>query len=169
MPAWFERALPEGLHAWLAPLLSPAVLTGLTVFSVLTFVASVVGVPYFLSRLPSDYFSRREREALGIPEGPKPRFRVVLRVLRNLLGLLLVLLGVAMLVLPGQAVITILVGVFLMDFPGKRRFERWVIGRPRVMRTLNSLRHRAGKPPIEPRTSWFPPPARSSTGSAFKK
>jgi hypothetical protein len=145
------------------------VLLGLTVFSVLTFVASLVGVPYFLSRLPSDYFSRREREALGIPEGPKPGFRVVLRVLRNLLGLLLVLLGIAMLVLPGQAVITILIGVFLLDFPGKRRFERWVIGRPRVMRTLNTLRRRAGQPPIEPRTSWFPPSARSSTGSAFKK
>jgi hypothetical protein len=169
VPAWFERLLPEGLRAWLAPLLSPAVLAGLTAFSALTFLASLVGVPYFLSRLPSDYFSRRERSALGIPEGPMPPFRVALRVLRNLLGLVLVLLGIAMLVLPGQAIVTIIIGVFLMDFPGKRRFERWVIARPRVMRTLNSLRLRAGQPPIEPRTSWFPPSTRSSTGSAFKK
>lgn len=169
MPAWSERLLPDGLRAWLEPLLSPAVLAGLTAFSILTFVASLVGVPYFLSRLPSDYFSRREREALGIPEGPKPRFRMVLRVLRNLLGLLLVVLGLAMLLLPGQALITILVGAFLLDFPGKRRFERWVIGRPWVLRTLNTMRRRAGQPPIETRTSWFPPSARSSTGSAFKK
>lgn len=169
MPAWFERLLPDGLRGWLEPLWSPGVLVGLTLFSALTFVASLVGVPYFLSRLPSDYFSRRERAALGIPEGPTPPFRIVLRVLRNLLGLLLVLLGVAMLVLPGQAFITILIGAFMMDFPGKRRFERWVIARPSVMRALNSLRRRAGKPPIEPRTSWFPPPSRSSTESAFKK
>lgn len=169
MPAWFSELLPDRLRAWLSPLLSPAVLAGLTVFSVLTFVASVVGVPYFLSRLPSDYFSREERQALGIPEGPRAPFRVVLRVLRNLLGLLLVVLGVLMLVLPGQAILTILIGVFMMDFPGKRRFERWVIARPRVIRLLNSLRQRAGQPPIEPRTSWFPPSTRSSTGGAFKK
>ena len=169
MPAWFESLLPDSLRAWLIPLLSPGVLAGLTAFSLLTFVASLVGVPYFLSRLPSDYFSRHEREVLGIPEGPSPPWRIVLRVLRNLLGLLLILLGLAMLLLPGQAVLTILIGVFLMDFPGKRRFERWVIARPRVMRALNSLRRRAGKPPIEPRTSWFPPSTRSSSGSAFKK
>ena len=169
VPAWFTELLPDRLHTWLSPLLSPPVLAGLTAFSVLTFVASVVGVPYFLSRLPSDYFSREERQALGIPEGPRAPIRVVLRVLRNLLGLLLVVLGILMLVLPGQAILTILIGVFMMDFPGKRRFERWVIARPRVMRMLNSLRRRAGKPPIEPRTSWFPPSARSSTESAFKK
>ena len=104
---------------------------------------------------------------MGIPEGPSAPLRVVLRVLRNLLGLLLVLLGVVMLLLPGQAIITILIGVFVMDFPGKRRFERWVIARPRVMKALNSLRHRAGQPPIEARASWYPPS--SSTGSALKK
>lgn len=169
VPAWLPQWLPDGLRAWLSPLLSPAALAGLTAFSLLTFVASLVGVPYFLSRLPSDYFSRGERAALGIPEGPSPPFRIVLRVLRNLLGLLLVLLGILMLLLPGQAILTILIGVFMVDFPGKRRFERWVIARPRVMRMLNSLRRRAGQPPIEPRTSWFPPSARSSTGSVFKK
>jgi hypothetical protein len=164
-----DRFLPYGFREWLTPLLSPAVLAGLTAFSLITFVASIVGVPFFLSRLPSDYFSRREREALGIPEGPPHRFRVVLRVLRNLLGLLLILLGVAMLVLPGQALITILIGAFLVDFPGKRRFERWVIGRPRVMRALNALRRRAGKPPIEARSSWLPPPSASNTGDTFRK
>ena len=169
MPAWFAELLPDGLLAWLSALLSPAALAGLTAISVLTFVASLVGVPYFLVRLPSDYFSRSERATLGIPEGPRPPLRWVLRGLRNLLGLVLVLLGIVMLVLPGQAILTILIGVFMMDFPGKRRFERWVIARPRVIRMVNSLRQRAGRPPIEPRASWFPPPARSSSEASPRK
>jgi hypothetical protein len=143
------------------PLLSPAVLIGLTIFSVVTFVLSLIGVPYFLSRLPADYFSRHERAALGLPEPPRPRLRALLRGLRNLLGFVLILLGIVMLVLPGQAVLTILIGVFMVDFPGKRRFERWVLARPSVMRTLNALRRRAGKPPMEPRTSWLPPSSRT--------
>lgn len=170
MSAWIERLLPYGFLEWLMPLLSPGVLAGLTAFSLLTFAASLVGVPFFLSRLPSDYFSRRERAALGIPEGPRPALHIVLRVLRNLLGLLLILLGVAMLVLPGQGLLTLLIGALLVDFPGKRRFERWVIAKPRVIRALNALRRRAGKPPIETRASWFPPPSRSgSSEEALKK
>lgn len=153
--------LPVGFREWLAPLLSPALLLGLTIFSLVTFIASLVGVPYFLSRLPADYFSRRERAALGLPEDAQPGGRIVLRVLRNLLGFVLILLGIVMLVLPGQALLTILIGAFLMDFPGKRRFERWIVARPQVLKTLNALRRRAGKPPIEARRSWLPPSSRS--------
>jgi hypothetical protein len=152
--------LAPGLRDWLTQLLSPTVLLGLSIFSVLTFLASLFGVPYFLARLPADYFSRRERSDLGIPEHPRPILRIALGVLRNLLGFLLILLGIAMLILPGQAVITILIGTFIMDFPGKRRFERWVLARRSVLRAVNGLRRRAGKPPLEPRTSWFPPSSR---------
>lgn len=160
MPDFVGDKLPAGLREWLMPFLSPTVLIGLSVFSVLTFVASILGVPYFLSRLPADYFSRRELEALGIEGGPRPRFRRVLQVLRNLLGLFLILLGIVMLILPGQALITIVIGAFMMDFPGKRRFERWVIARRSVLQAVNKLRQRAGKPPLEPRASWFPPSTR---------
>ena len=41
--------------------------------------------------------------------------------LRNAVGLVLVTAGLAMLVLPGQGIITLLVGIILMDFPGKHR------------------------------------------------
>ena len=157
MPTWFEQWLPESVRARLLPLLSPGVLIGLGVFSVVTFVASLVGVPFFLSRLPADYFTQRERVELGIPEQSPGALRLFLRVLKNLLGVLLLLLGVLMLVLPGQALLTLLVGAFLVDFPGKRKFERWVIARPWVLSTINRLRKRTGQPPLEPRLSWFPP------------
>nr|PZN22770.1 MAG: hypothetical protein DIU78_15115 [Pseudomonadota bacterium] len=138
----------------LEPLLEPKVLVGLALFSVVTFVGSVVGVPYFLTRLPADYFTHHERAVLGMPEPRLPPWRILLRVLKNLLGAILVLLGILFLVLPGQGLLTILVGVFLLDFPGKRRFERWLIARPAVFRAINALRHRAGRPSLEARPSW---------------
>jgi hypothetical protein len=49
-----------------------------------------------------------------------------------------------MLVLPGQGVLTILLWFILMDLPGKYRFERWLVARPLVFKSINRLRHRAG-------------------------
>jgi hypothetical protein len=159
MSNFIGARLPAGLHDWFAPLLSPGVLMGLSIFSVVTFLASLFGVPYFLAHLPADYFSRNEQRALGL-DGPRPVLRIALRVLRNLLGILLILLGVMMLILPGQGLITMLVGAFIVDFPGKRRFERWVVARKSVLLAVNKLRLRAGQPPLEPRQSWFPPSSR---------
>ena len=61
----------------------------------------------------------------------------------------MLLLGIAMLVLPGQGVLTILAALVLLDFPGKRRLERRLLLRPRLLGALNSLRARAGRPPID--------------------
>ena len=53
-----------------------------------------------------------------------------------------------MLVLPGQGVLTILIGVMFINFPGKYRLERWVVMRDPVLKTINRLRQRAGHPPL---------------------
>ena len=69
---------------------------------------------------------------------------------KNLLGLVLVGLGVVMSLpgVPGQGVLTILLGVMLLDFPGKRRLELMLVSRPRVFRAINRLRARFDKPPL---------------------
>jgi hypothetical protein len=54
-----------------------------------------------------------------------------------------------MLVTPGQGILTILVGLLLMNFPGKYRVERWLVTRPGVLRSLNRLRKRRGEPPFQ--------------------
>jgi hypothetical protein len=69
--------------------------------------------------------------------------------LKNVLALALVLLGVAMLVLPGQGVLAILLGVMLGDFPGKLRLQQWILARPKVMNSLNWVRSKFKKPPLE--------------------
>jgi hypothetical protein len=54
-----------------------------------------------------------------------------------------------MLFTPGQGVVTLLVGLSLLDLPGKRRFERRLIERPPVRRALDGLRRSVRRPPIE--------------------
>lgn len=105
----------------------------------------VVLLPWFVLQLPVDYFvaSRRELRAARTPLG------WVWRILRNVLGLFFVLAGAAMLVLPGQGLLTILIGLLLLEFPGKRALERKLVARPGIKAFLDRIRARRGVPPLE--------------------
>ena len=135
----------RSLHALLQ---HPVLLATLAAVSVVTFVASLLGVPFVLARLPADYFLKGKKKALGVAPSNRP-VRMLLAFGKNALGALLVTLGVLMLVLPGQGVLTLLVGLLLLDFPGKQRLERRLIGTPRVLRVVNALRKRWNRPPLE--------------------
>jgi hypothetical protein len=71
-------------------------------------------------------------------------------VLKNVVGFVVVLLGILMSIpgVPGQGILTILLGIMLLDFPGKRRLEYKLVSRPRVLQTINQLRRRFDKPPL---------------------
>lgn len=116
--------------------------------SVFAFVATLVGVSWFLVHIPQDYFiaddDRREPSLIR----DNPALRVLLRILRNLLGAILIIAGILMLVLPGQGVLTIVVGLMLMTFPGKDRFTRYVVSRPKLHSSINSIRQRASREPL---------------------
>jgi hypothetical protein len=131
----------------------------LGVFGVAAFIASLIGVPWFFTRMPADYFRRPDRDSR-----PRSGGAMLLRGLRNVLGGLLVFVGILCLVLPGQGLLTLIVGLVLIDFPGKRRLERWV-----VLRSINALRRRAHHPPLEMRDSWLPPADESSPESGRRK
>jgi hypothetical protein len=122
-----------------------SLLVGLGIFSVACFVASLVGIPFLIARVDSDYFLHPH--PLRPPGGWTP-WRALRSIAKNLVGLLLVLAGLLMLVLPGQGVLTLLVGVLLMDFPGKFALQQWLVRRRSVLRALNWMRRRAGKPPL---------------------
>jgi hypothetical protein len=152
MIAWSDRLppwLPEWVHALAAWMLHPLALSLLVGGSVLLFVSSLIGLPIVLTRMPADFFSRPERHRLHLTATTRPIWLIVLHGLKNVLGALLVLLGLLMLVIPGQGLLTIFVALFLLDFPGKRRLQRWVISRPAVHRPVNALRRRNGRPPLE--------------------
>lgn len=124
-----------------------SVLLGLGIFLV-TFAINLGIVSLILVKIPSDYFkSSRTGKFL---KDKSPVVRVLAIVGKNLLGVLLVLLGVVLSLpgVPGQGLLTILLGIMLLDFPGRRRFERWLVSRPAVFKAINKLRHRFSKPPL---------------------
>ncbi len=53
-----------------------------------------------------------------------------------------------MLFLPGQGLLTMLLGILFIDFPGKHRLEQKLIQHPKILRTINTFREKAGKPPF---------------------
>lgn len=70
---------------------------------------------------------------------------------KNLAGVVLLGVGLIMALpgIPGQGILTMIIGFTLVDFPGKRRLERRLISRPAVLRRVNQLRARFARPPLE--------------------
>ncbi len=118
----------------------------LFILSIVSFVASVIAIPLVLVRLPRDYFT--ERHPRTWLKEHHPVIRVIALTLKNLLGGVLLLGGLAMLVLPGQGLLTLLIGLSLLDFPGKRVLERKIVARPAVLGAINGLRQRFRQPPL---------------------
>ena len=105
--------------------------------------ASMVLIPWLLVRMPEDYFVSDTRllPARGLSAW-------LVWGLRNLLSVVLVVAGVIMLVLPGQGLLTILIGIACSTFPGKYRLERALVRRPGVYRAINWVRERYEKPAV---------------------
>ena len=127
-----------GLITW------QSVLVTVLVFLV-TFAISLAIVSFIMVKIPADYFRKDTLRELWSDKPPVVRFLGVL--FKNLLGLLLVALGIVMSIpgVPGQGILTILLGIMLLDFPGKRDLEYRLVSRPRVLATINKLRHKFGK------------------------
>lgn len=115
----------------------------------ITFIATLIAVPILVVRIPADYFSRRKRHP-RLWANHHPFVRVMLLIGKNALGLVFVVAGIIMLVLPGQGIFTILIGIMLLNFPGKYRLEWWVVTRDPVLRSINWLRRRAGRDLLVP-------------------
>ena len=111
-------------------------LTGLLfAISALMFFGGLIVMPILVARMRSDYFLDRK----PAPDGWSKRhhaIRLSVLGLKNVVGLVLLLAGIAMLVLPGQGIITILVGISLLNFPGKRRLERLIVRQPTVLHAI---------------------------------
>jgi len=134
-PFWGWVLLNESWIAWAGSL------------SLVVLVASAVAVPILVRRLPDDYFLENSPAAEAIRER-HPVMRIAFLVVKNLLGGILLLAGIVMLVTPGQGVLTILIALMLMNFPGKRRLEIRLVRLAPVNRAVNWMRRRGGKGPL---------------------
>jgi len=117
------------------------------VLSVIVFLGTIVAIPMLVIHIPADYFTRRRKPLKSLPQG-YAALRLLGLVLKNLAGIIFILSGIVMLVLPGQGVITLLIGLMLVNFPGKLELERRIIEQQSVLRAINWIRLRARKPAL---------------------
>ncbi|MGZ5436829.1 MAG: hypothetical protein ACXW3F_12295 [Pyrinomonadaceae bacterium] len=106
-------------------------------------------VSFVVVKLPATYFHPdHDREVL---KDKHPTIRWAGIIGKNLAGVILIVLGVVMSLpgVPGPGLLTILFGVMLVDFPGKRRLEQKFVSQPRVLKAINDLRKRFGGQPMK--------------------
>jgi hypothetical protein len=124
-----------------------SVLLGVLIF-VVTFSINLAIVSIILVKIPATYFKKSHSREFW--KNSSPAVRLLGVVLKNALGLLLVALGIVLSLpgVPGQGLLTILLGIMLLDFPGRRKLETKLLSKPAILNTINKLRHKFGKPKL---------------------
>lgn len=136
----------DGLLSTVEQYVSTDTLVTLTVLSIMFFVGSLIAIPFILVRLPADFFDIRVPRPWM--EDHHPVLRVLGHLVKNVAGAIFLFVGFLMLFLPGQGILTMLIGISMLDFPGKRKLEAKLIGQPAVLNTINGMREKFGKPPL---------------------
>ncbi|MFW6415151.1 MAG: PGPGW domain-containing protein [Thermodesulfobacteriota bacterium] len=116
--------------------------------SLLLLLFSLLVLPLVIIHIPADYFAREKRFSF-FRENVSPPISIAWIVLKNLIGAVFVLIGLIMLLTPGQGLITIFIGLLLLNFPGKYRLEKSLIRQRSLFGWMNRLRARFGKPDLE--------------------
>jgi hypothetical protein len=136
----------DGLLSTVQQYVSTDTLIWLTALSFVFFIGTLIAIPFILVRLPADYFDVRVPRAWM--QDHHPVLRVVGHFVKNVLGAVFLFAGFLMLFLPGQGVLTMLIGISMLDFPGKRKIEAKLIGQPTILSVINSMRRKYAKPPL---------------------
>lgn len=110
------------------------------------FIFSLISIKWLAAQIPTNYFIDRDDSEF------KKTYRflwLISIIIKNLIGYTLIFGGVLMLVLPGQGLFTIFIGLILSNYPGKYRLERKLIAIPSILKTVNWLRKKSNKDPLE--------------------
>ncbi len=121
--------------------------------SVTTFFLSLLFIPWLVCRLSPNFFIQLTLP--GSPPQTKPSSSLLFSIFRNLLGYFLLVAGITMLFLPGQGLLTIILALLLISFPGKKKVILAIISKPGIQKSMDWVRKKSGKMPF----SW--PPKRS--------
>ncbi len=118
----------------------------LGIFSITTFILTILILPLVIIGLPEDYFVCEKLD--GFIGRQKKGFRHFFLFVKNLAGILLLLMGFLMLFMPGQGVLTIIAALSIMNFPGKRNLEIKLVSNQKVFKSLNWIRKKGKKGPF---------------------
>jgi hypothetical protein len=124
----------------------PEVAICLGIFAV-TAVLSVAATAWVIVRLPANYFVGDRAPAFW--DERRPFLRSFGHLAKNAVGVIVLIAGMAMLFTPGQGVLTILIGLMLIDFPGKRNLEKRIVRQPKVLAAINAIRRRYGRAELQ--------------------
>jgi hypothetical protein len=113
-----------------------------------TFALSIVVLIAVVATLPPTLLQARDSCMVGASAHPVLHW--ARRVGKNLIGLLVIAIGLLLALpgVPGPGLPIALLGIVLVDFPGKRRLVQKLLRAPKVMDRINALRVRLGKPPL---------------------
>ena len=112
----------------------------LSTLSIIALILSPLIINLILIRLPQDYFIKAKDDL-------KPT-NYILQFIKNLFGTILIIIGLAMFVLPGQGLITFIIGMSLVRFPGKRKLQMKIVKNHSVQKSLNWFRFKSKKTPF---------------------
>lgn len=137
----------EWLSEFWASLTWNKILLGVGLF-VGSLLLSFLSIGIVMVKIPENYFSSHYQQDF-LPNSPwLVRWGAV--ILKNILGIILVIIGIILSLpgVPGQGILTILLGLIMLDIPGKRPIEARIIKRPTILAAVNDLRARYKKPPL---------------------
>ena len=118
--------------------------------SIFILIISVFMMVLIISFLPEDYFKSENRNLISSVQNSRyPLLKLLVLITKNFFGVLLLLSGILMLVLPGQGILTIITGLVFMDYPGKYKFERKPLRQKGVINSINWIRSRLSKPSLK--------------------
>lgn len=115
-------------------------------FTLVTIIASYGMIVIGMIQIPADYFSSTYVKEIKNDKHFSLRWAAF--IVKNLIGFILIIAGIIMIFTPGPGVPTILLGLIMMDIPGKRPLEARLIQRPMVLAAVNELRARYKRPPL---------------------
>lgn len=116
----------------------------ISILSIVSFISSIIIIPLIIIKIPKDYFIISHKEYVE-KRVKHPLLRILLHIIKNILGYIFIIFGIVMLFIPGQGVLTTILGVSLADFPYKKQLEYKLISKPRVLRVINKIRIRAAQ------------------------
>ena len=118
--------------------------------SIFILIISVFMMVLIISFLPEDYFKSENRNLISSVQNSRyPLLKLLVLITKNFFGVLLLLSGILMLVLPGQGILTIITSLVFMDYPGKYKFERKLLRQKGVINSINWIRSRLSKPSLK--------------------
>lgn len=122
--------------------IEPSLLFGIFIFSVVTLIGSTLLLPHLILKIPPDYFVNHR------PLVKRDATALFKTLLRNSVGCFLLCIGILLLFLPGQGILTIIASLFICDFPGKRKTLRRLIHTLKLEAPLNRFRIKHGRAPF---------------------